>query len=201
MEQIKFQFHSLCHLSLFLVTISNPRTSPQKQHHGTVYCFSPTWPIDDTGRFPQVAQQNICDSFSSMHRYCRESSGHPSHTAKGEKNNTFYPASHLYVVLWSIAVLFVLLLTPHGNLCRLCLMSLSSASLEWNLGGQEPVSAGTNRTTRLPRSSWNRDWWWRRSYSLYDLSQQVGNQGPVKSTAWEDLNTPQFTCCKYIMHN
>lgn len=52
-----------------------------------VQFVNPTWRVDDTGRLPQVAQQNLCDSLLSMQRHCRERCGHPTHTAKGKKNN------------------------------------------------------------------------------------------------------------------
>ena len=155
----------------------------KKQNHSTVYCARPTWLVDDADRCPEVVQQNLCDSLSSRHWYCRESFGQPSYTVYGEKKTLhFNQSSHLHVLLWRIAVLllFEMLLTWHGNLCSLGLMLLYWASLEWNLGGQKPVLDGTNQTSRLPWSLWNRHWWWRRSYSLYDLSQQVWNQAPVK---------------------
>lgn len=89
MGQVKCQFSSQCHFSIFLFNISSPWASPHKQPHSAVYSVSPTWLVDDAGRCFQVAQQNICESLSSTQRHLRGSFGHPTHTAKGEKKHSY----------------------------------------------------------------------------------------------------------------
>lgn len=106
-EQVKCQLSSHCHFStcFFFFTISNPWASPHKQPHSAVSFVRPTRFVDDTDRFSQVAQQNVCDSLSSRQRHCMESFGQPAHSAQGEKKDYYAVPSLPFCALvqWNLA--------------------------------------------------------------------------------------------------
>lgn len=69
--------------------------SNRKPMSTTTCLVSPTWSIDEVHRFPQVFQQDSCDSFSSILSHFRESSVHSIYTVNGKRYTHDASTPHL----------------------------------------------------------------------------------------------------------